>query len=172
MVNAKYIHLYVILKNTVTKSIFILTKCFFSISEPYKLSQPFHDGGRYYIETGPLICSANQWTGFYMIRASDVKGLIPQSRKVGNGWKWKWIFIEILLDRRLNFPEIKGFILWYLKLISVVIPWKRERKDAVKWWEWSLRIRDRYIPESKKLFPYREMEVWMTETVVRRRSSK
>ena len=22
------------------------------------------DGGRYHIETSPLICSANQWTGF------------------------------------------------------------------------------------------------------------
>ena len=28
----------------------------------------FQDGGRYYhTETSPLICSANQWTGFYMI---------------------------------------------------------------------------------------------------------
>ena len=26
----------------------------------------FHDGGRYHIETSPLICRANQWTGFYM----------------------------------------------------------------------------------------------------------
>ena len=26
----------------------------------------FHDGGRYHIETSPLICSSNQWTGFYM----------------------------------------------------------------------------------------------------------
>ena len=28
-----------------------------------------------YIETTPLICSANQWTGFYMIAASIMKGL-------------------------------------------------------------------------------------------------
>ena len=35
----------------------------------------FHDGGRYHIETSPLICSPNQWTGFYMITASVVKGL-------------------------------------------------------------------------------------------------
>ena len=34
-----------------------------------------HDGGRYHIETSPLICSANQWTGFYMITASVMKGL-------------------------------------------------------------------------------------------------
>ena len=34
----------------------------------------FHDGGRCHIETSPLICSANQWTGFYMITASIMKG--------------------------------------------------------------------------------------------------
>ena len=36
---------------------------------------PFHDGGRYHIETSPLICGANQWTGFYMITAFVMKGL-------------------------------------------------------------------------------------------------
>ena len=34
-----------------------------------------HDGGRYHIETSPLICWANQWTGFYMITASVMKEL-------------------------------------------------------------------------------------------------
>ena len=33
------------------------------------------DGGRYHIETSPFICSANQWTGFYMITASVMKEL-------------------------------------------------------------------------------------------------
>ena len=37
--------------------------------------QPFHDRGRYHIETSPLICSANHFTGFYMITASVMKGL-------------------------------------------------------------------------------------------------
>ena len=37
--------------------------------------QLFHDGDRYHIETSPLICSANQWTGFYMITASVMKEL-------------------------------------------------------------------------------------------------
>ena len=32
-------------------------------------------GGCYHIETSPLICSANQWTGFYVITASVMKGL-------------------------------------------------------------------------------------------------
>ena len=36
----------------------------------------FHDGGCYHIETSPLICcSANQWTGFYMIPVSIMKEL-------------------------------------------------------------------------------------------------
>ena len=35
----------------------------------------FHDGGRYHIETSPLICSANQWTDFYMLTTSVMKEL-------------------------------------------------------------------------------------------------
>ena len=35
----------------------------------------FHDGGRYHIETSPLICGANHWTGFYMITVSVMKEL-------------------------------------------------------------------------------------------------
>ena len=35
----------------------------------------FQDGGRYHIETNPLICSANQWTGFYMITGPVLKKL-------------------------------------------------------------------------------------------------
>ena len=40
--------------------------------------QLFHDGGCYYIETSPLICRANQLTGFYMIMASIMKELTSQ----------------------------------------------------------------------------------------------
>ena len=35
----------------------------------------FHDGGRYHIETSPLIGTVNQWTGFYMITTSVMKVL-------------------------------------------------------------------------------------------------
>ena len=35
----------------------------------------FHDGGRYHIETSPLICSENRCTGFYMITAFVMKEL-------------------------------------------------------------------------------------------------
>ena len=33
------------------------------------------DGGRYHIETSPLIYRVNQWSGFYMISASVMKEL-------------------------------------------------------------------------------------------------
>ena len=35
-----------------------------------------YDGGPYHIKTSPLICSASQWTGFYMIGSSVMKELI------------------------------------------------------------------------------------------------
>ena len=44
----------------------------------------FHDGGRYHIETSPLICSANQWTSFYIITVSVMKELIGKDRQMPN----------------------------------------------------------------------------------------
>ena len=35
----------------------------------------FHDSDRYHIETSLLIYRGNQWTGFYMITTSVMKGL-------------------------------------------------------------------------------------------------
>ena len=37
--------------------------------------QLLDDRGHYHIETSPLICIANQWTGFYMIGTSIIKEL-------------------------------------------------------------------------------------------------
>ena len=40
------------------------------------LIQLFYDGGPYHKETSPLICKANQWTGFSLIGSSIMKELI------------------------------------------------------------------------------------------------
>ena len=42
---------------------------------PSNIIDLFHGGGRYHVETSPLICSAIQWTSFYMITASVMKEL-------------------------------------------------------------------------------------------------
>ena len=39
----------------------------------------FHDEGLCHIETSPLILSANQWTGIYMIETCVIKELIKKS---------------------------------------------------------------------------------------------
>ena len=38
-------------------------------------------GGLYHIETSPLICSANQWTGFYITDTSVMKDLKVRQTK-------------------------------------------------------------------------------------------
>ena len=35
----------------------------------------FHDGGLYHKETSPLICRANQWSGYYITGTSVMKEL-------------------------------------------------------------------------------------------------
>ena len=57
----------------------------------FQLRKLFHDGDPYNLEISRLICSANQWTGFYMIGASVIKELTEisvffkiQSTKVSN----------------------------------------------------------------------------------------
>ena len=44
-------------------------------------SQLFHKVGRYHVETSPLICCENQWTGFYMIGTFDMKKLKAKSEE-------------------------------------------------------------------------------------------
>ena len=62
--------------NLKTLSFFLKTAISF-----YKLN--CHYGGPYHIETktSPLICSANRWTGFYMIVISVMKKLKNTSTK-------------------------------------------------------------------------------------------
>ena len=53
------------------------------------------------METSPLICSPNQWTGFYMIGTSVMKNLMSVmvlSNNVGgnfvNNFLWKSIYMQ------------------------------------------------------------------------------
>ena len=52
----------------------------------------FHDGGCYHIETSPLICYSNQWTGFYMIMASVMKELNETVCAIGT-FPWKILLV-------------------------------------------------------------------------------
>ena len=63
----------------------------------------FHDGGSYPIETSPLICRANQWTGFCMMGPSVMK-------------EFK-IFSRLLLHLR------KPVLLLTLNLTSLLTSW-------------------------------------------------
>ena len=51
----------------------------------------FYDGGCCHVETSPLICSANQRTGFYMITASVMKELSTLNHLVFRGHVTNWI---------------------------------------------------------------------------------
>ena len=53
----------------------------------------FHYGGPYHIETSPLICRANQWTGFYMIRTSVMKELNFERQILVLSFRFKLIHI-------------------------------------------------------------------------------
>ena len=52
----------------------------------------------YHIETSPLICRANQWTGFYMIATSVIKELSSDTRTNGRWGR----------DRRVDFSKFFG----------------------------------------------------------------
>ena len=70
----------------------------------------FHDGSPYYTETSSWICTANQWTGIYMIGASIKKKLISFYWKTSiivampltNSWKYVIIFLIYLHHARKN----------------------------------------------------------------------
>ena len=61
-----------------------LQKNFFEMEIHNVKAELFHDGGPYHIETSPLICFANQWTGFYMIWTSIMKELNHVQRRFQN----------------------------------------------------------------------------------------
>ena len=61
-----------------TRSCLIWERC---ISKVFFSSKLFHEGGLFHIETSLLICSANQWTGFYMIDTCIMKELTTGHKK-------------------------------------------------------------------------------------------
>ena len=77
----------------------------------------FHDGGPYHIETSPLICSANQWTGFYMTVTFVMKELISKKMNVMQLHP-RESHVKFLLNHRVNFLMKK-------KQVSVMIDGKQ-----------------------------------------------
>ena len=79
-INAKFSRRYFLL-NTDTYNgngfNFAIFSPFYSILSDY-CHDSLYDGGPYDIETSPLICRANKWTGSYMIETSVMKKLKPQ----------------------------------------------------------------------------------------------
>ena len=80
----------------------------------------FHDGGSYYVETSPLIGSANQWTSFYMIEAFVMKELKQSSYLAiinffltfGTHWndQWSWNSYFLQINLFYTAQKIKFFI--------------------------------------------------------------
>ena len=60
----------------------------------------FHDGGPYHIETSPLICSANQWTGFYIYNND------PRHERVNRIFTEYYIIENVNINLRLLFCYI------------------------------------------------------------------
>ena len=96
-----------ILKNIWERLLLLLQQFQSPVSSKLKTvsSQLFHDGDRYYVETGPLIYSANQWTGFYMIMASVMKELtwnifqtlfLCLRRRLSTGTCLMWLFASFI----------------------------------------------------------------------------
>ena len=115
----------------------------------------FHDGGRNHIETSPLICSTNQWTGFYMISASIMKGLIScffikylwiLVRSIISEVLWlieklythpfNEVFFMLLTEKSLKrFPRHNGCIFIFFTLIwNIFVPLTNKKLLLPLWW--------------------------------------
>ena len=68
-------------------------------TEAYKL---FHDEGHYHIETSPLICRENQWTGFYMIGTSVMKELKNLLNIYDGDMLLKWLTAQNLYSKSIG----------------------------------------------------------------------
>ena len=73
----------------------------------WKNGQLFHDGDPYDKEASPLICTANQWTGFCMIGIFDMKELTTAQKKT-SPWRFGWILNKAFPANSLfwNFSHI------------------------------------------------------------------
>ena len=90
-------------------------------------SQLFHNAVPYHIETSPLICYANQWSGFYMIGISVIKELKTFSRILKTSVQLVKILEirklscqlknhnkKILILRRFQISSLKGAVLYLI----------------------------------------------------------
>ena len=68
-----------------------------------------------YVETSPLICDANQWTGFYMITAPVKKELRT----------FLWVRLKLKLTKMIFSARINKYcLLVFIRLIDDWQPWK------------------------------------------------
>ena len=66
-----------------------------------------HDGDPYHVETSPLIYIAYQWTGFYMIGTSVIKGCV------------RYIFAGLFcMSKRQHLRNKEKFFLFHFKSSS------------------------------------------------------
>ena len=71
------------------------------------------------METSPLICGANQWTGFYMIAASVMKGL-----NIRHLFSALMNLAHLVRACNFKFPFLHSSFICFsiVKLISIVMP--------------------------------------------------
>ena len=95
----------------------------------------FHDGGRYHIETSPLICSANQWSGFYVITASVMKeltlllGTSISTIDKKNLITRKWDLLMICENQRISSLSSHKKMCWRFRIITAVTFWVMRTRD-------------------------------------------
>ena len=80
-----------------------------SVINSFLMSVPICSKESLYAVKSPLICKANQWTGFYMIRTSVVKELRGDRKVQGSQQFCILIFPELSVSFcfQVLFPEFK-----------------------------------------------------------------
>ena len=91
-----------------------------------------HDRGLYHVGTSPLICRADQWTGFYIITASIMKELKAHSSLTSKAFRFR--------ESKLEFSVLR---LWKSSLIDYgyqKLTWKKVQKITF-WSSWKHWLR-------------------------------